>query len=88
MGNYGKVPSVAGQALIWGTTLAYLALVGLIIVAIRRVPKTPLSAVLGLLGLYQLAIVFITFGNTRFRLPVMLVGMILAAWTVEAEDSE
>ena len=80
MGNYGSVPLAIGKGLIWLTTGSYLLLLLLIGAAVIRAPRTPLSAAVALIGLYQLAIIFITFGNSRFRMPVLLMGIILAAW--------
>jgi|GEM_PF-2745417 len=80
LGNYGSVPLWAGKGLIWLTTGSYLALLLVVLLAIVRAPRTPLSAALVLIALYQLAVIFITFGNSRFRMPVLVMGIILAAW--------
>jgi hypothetical protein len=80
LGYYGSMPVKAGMTLIWGTTISYLMLLLVTVLAVVRAPRTPLSASLMLIGLYQLAVIFITFGNSRFRLPVLLLGIILAAW--------
>ncbi|MGB0640988.1 MAG: hypothetical protein ACPGTU_16740, partial [Myxococcota bacterium] len=80
LGHYGDLSTRLQQIIVWGTTLPYFGLLAVMVVAIRKIPRTPLSAALGLIAIYQLAVIFITFGNTRFRLPVMLVGIIYAAW--------
>ena len=80
LGNYGDLSSGLRRVLIWGTTLPYFAMLAVIGFAIRRTPRTPMNAALLLLALYQAAVIFITFGNTRFRLPIIVIGMILTAW--------
>ena len=80
LGKYGELSSGLQRTLIWGTTLPYFAMLAVIGFAIRRVPRTPMNAALFLVALYQAAVIFITFGNTRFRLPIIVVGMIFAAW--------
>lgn len=80
LGHYGTLSTHLQQTILWGTTLPYFGLLAIMSVAIRKIPRTPLTAALGLLALYQIAVIFITFGNTRFRLPVMLIGVIFAAW--------
>ena len=80
LGLYEPFPAILRRPLIWGTAAAFLGMMMVTLLAVRRSPNIPFKAVVGALALYQLAVIFITFGNTRFRLPVLLVGMILAAW--------
>ena len=80
LGIYGESPPSLKAALTWGTTLPYLGLIALFPIALRRAPRSPATAILLSLAAYQAAVIFITFGNTRFRLPILLMGMILAAW--------
>jgi 4-amino-4-deoxy-L-arabinose transferase-like glycosyltransferase len=80
LGYYGSLPLWVGHTLIWLTTGSYFALILLIGLALKRAPRTPFSATLLLLASYQIGVIFITFGNTRFRLPALLVGIILCAW--------
>jgi 4-amino-4-deoxy-L-arabinose transferase-like glycosyltransferase len=88
LGLYGTLPPILGLSLVWGTAAAFLGMLLITLVAIRRSPNTPLRAIVAALALYQLAVIFITFGNSRFRLPVLLMGMILAAWIPKREKSE
>ena len=85
---YGDWPPMLAWGLIWGTSLSYLGLLALGGLALRRAPRTPTTLLLVGVAIYQLAIIFITFGNTRFRLPVLLILMILAAWFPQRESAE
>jgi len=77
---YGETGPAWSAFIIWGTTLSYgiVALIGLM--AVIRAPRTPFTGLLVGVGVYQAAVIFITFGNTRFRLLILLVGIILSAW--------
>jgi len=88
LGLYGPLPPALAAVLIWGTTFSYLSLLVLTIVALVRSPNVPIKRVAIALAAYQLAVIFITFGNTRFRLPILLVGMILAAWLPKMQPSK
>jgi 4-amino-4-deoxy-L-arabinose transferase-like glycosyltransferase len=80
LGMYGPLPPMLRLPLIWGTAAAFLGMMLITLLAIKRSPNIPLKAVVAAVALYQLAVIFITFGNSRFRLPILVVGMILAAW--------
>jgi hypothetical protein len=77
---YGEWPDALGLTLIWGTALSSLGVIGLGLMGFIRAPRTPLTWLVAGIGAYQLAVIFISFGNTRFRLPVVLMMMVLAAW--------
>ena len=77
---YGEWSPFLSNLMIWGTSLSYFALIVLSIFALIRAPRSPMTGLLVGLGAYQMAIIFITFGNTRFRLLILLMGIILAAW--------
>jgi hypothetical protein len=83
---YGAWPPFMALSLIWGTAMSYLALLVLGVIGLKRAPNTPLSWLLAGMAMVQLAVIFTTFGNTRFRLPIMLVCMILAAWIPKRTD--
>jgi hypothetical protein len=80
LGIYKGFPPVLAPMLIWATALSSLGILLLGILGLRRAPRTPLPLLLAGLGASQLAVIFITFGNTRFRLPVMLMAIIIAGW--------
>jgi len=80
LGIYKEFPPSLKPVLIWGTALSSLGILLLGALGLRRSPRTPLIFLLSGLGLAQMAVIFITFGNTRFRLPVMLMAIIIAAW--------
>jgi len=88
MGGYGAVPGWAVLGLIHGTAAG----LGLVILLGAwgglRSRTLPITALLGLFSLAQLGVVFVTFGNPRFRLPIVLVGMIFAAWLPRARGSD
>ena len=87
LGIYKGFPKPLVSPLIWGTALRSLGILLLGVLGLRRAPRRPLVLLLCGLGAAQLAVIFITFGNTRFRLPVMLMAMVLAAW-VPSRDAD
>jgi len=86
LGIYKGFPPILAPLLIWGTALCSLGILIGGILGIRRAPRVPLVLLLCGLGISQLAVIFITFGNTRFRLPVMLMAIILAGWLPSRAD--
>jgi 4-amino-4-deoxy-L-arabinose transferase-like glycosyltransferase len=91
LGNYGSIPPWAGHTLIWLTALFAWGLPVLGIWGawrMRRRAPVLLSGGLALLTAHQLAVVFVTFGHNRFRLPVLLFAVIAAAWIPDRSADE
>jgi len=87
LGNYGSVPLWAGQGLIWLTALFAWGLPVLGLLGWRRMPAGILKWALALATTHQLAVVFVTFGHNRFRLPILLFAIVAAAWLPRTEPS-
>ena len=88
LGLYGELPPTLRTSLIWGTTFSYLGALIIALVALFRRPRMPIQLFMILLAAYQLSVIFITFGNTRFRLPILLAGFVLAAWLPNPKKRE
>jgi hypothetical protein len=86
LGIYKGFPPILAPLLIWGTALCSLGILIGGFIGLRRAPRIPLVLLLCGLGVSQLAVIFITFGNTRFRLPVMLMAIVLAGWLPSKAD--
>lgn len=80
LGSYGGVPGWAGTGLIWATALSWAVVVVLGAWGLRRMPRDGLRWALLLLVAHQVAVVAVTFGHSRFRLPIVLVCIVAAAW--------
>ena len=83
LGLYGEWPPTLGLTLVWSTALSSLFILGLGILGLIRAPMAPIKLLLCGLGTYQLSVIFVSFGNTRFRLVVVLTAIILSAWAVK-----
>lgn len=82
LGWYGNVSPSRGLALHYGSAVAYGILLVLAAVGLVRSRWTPLEAGLVALVLVQMAVIFVSFGNVRFRMPIELILMVLAALAV------
>lgn len=80
LGNYGAMPGWAGHTLIWLTALFAWGLPIAGLVGWWRMPRGTLKWALALGTLHQLAVVFVTFGHNRFRLPILLFAVVACAW--------
>lgn len=87
LGHYGSLPLWAGHGLIWLTVLFAWGLPVLGLLGWRRMPTGTLKWALALATAHQLAVVFVTFGHNRFRLPILLFAIVAAAWLPAAEKS-
>ena len=87
LGLYGDPAPPLRKARIWGTTASYLGALGLAVLAFFRRPNNAIHGFLILMAAYQLSVIFITFGNTRFRLPIILAGFIMAAWLPATDEA-
>mgnify|MGYP000341699541 CR=1 FL=1 len=80
LGSYGSVPVWLGRLLIWSTASSWVLVAGLGLIGWTRMPRGgPKWALLLLVG-HQLAVVAVTFGHNRFRLPLVLAAIVAMAW--------
>lgn len=80
--GYGPTPAWVRATLSWACVLSYLLVVVLAIPELWRQRRTALGGMVLLLVYYYTAIHALTFGMTRFRLPVMPFLMLLAGATL------
>lgn len=80
LGIYKHFPSAWAPLLIWGTAACTYIILGLGLWGFIRARTAPLPVMLLGVAMAQAAVIFITFGNTRFRLPIVLVAIALAGW--------
>ena len=85
VGAYGPVSPLATFLLSWAAMLAYLAAVALALAGAWLERRNPFTALVALLVLFTSAISAVSFGLTRFRLPLeplllLLAGAALARW--------
>ena len=78
-GGHGEIPKLLEVALSWWCALSYLALLACALPALWLRRRDDFAMLAMLVFFYYTAIHAITFGLTRFRLPVMPFFMILAA---------
>ena len=76
--GYGEIPRGLELALTWACVLAYVLVLLLALPWMYARARTPLVALTLLLIYYYSAIHMVTFGLTRFRLPIMPLFMLCA----------
>lgn len=80
VGHYGAVPGWAGMGLVYGTAASMVLALGAGLLGWVRMPQGALKWAIALLVAHQLAVVFVAFGNSRFRLPIVLLALVCVAW--------
>jgi 4-amino-4-deoxy-L-arabinose transferase-like glycosyltransferase len=83
--GYGEIPGWVETSLSWAAVLSYLATLAFALPALWALRRDPYAQLVLLLILYYTAVHAVTFGLTRFRLPVMpfldlLAGYGAARW--------
>jgi 4-amino-4-deoxy-L-arabinose transferase-like glycosyltransferase len=76
--GYGEIPPLVESALSWACVLAYLAVLLFALPAMWMHRHDAFTSLVLLLVYYYTAIHAVTFGLTRFRLPIMPFLMVLA----------
>lgn len=76
LGWYGNVPGWAGYALIYGTAVWVIGLLGLGLVGLRRVAQAPFLFGPVVVAAGQVLVCFVCFGSSRFRLPIELLAIV------------
>ncbi len=84
VGAYGTVPRLAAFLVAWAAVLAYLAAAALALAGAWLERRNPATGLIALIVLFYSAISAVSFGLTRFRLPLeplllLLAGPALAA---------
>lgn len=82
--GYGELSPTLSLTLSWACVLSYLLVWSLAAPALWRLRRTSLGGMALLLIYYYTAIHAVTFGLTRFRMPVMPILMVLAGATAAA----
>jgi arylsulfatase A-like enzyme len=84
VGAYGPVPALAAFALAWSAMLAYLAAAGPSLAGAWIERRNPFTWLVALLVLFYSGISALSFGLTRFRLPLEALGLLLAGAALAA----
>jgi hypothetical protein len=80
--GYGEIAPALATALSWSCALAYLVVMALALPAmVLRWRDAHVALVIAIVAYYTL-IHMVTFGLTRFRLPLMPLLMVLGGWFV------
>ncbi len=78
VGAYGRVPLLVASLLAWSAILAYLAAAALALAGAWLERRSPLTWLVALLVLFYSGITALSFGLTRFRLPLEPLLLVLA----------
>jgi len=82
IGAYGPTNRIAEWVVSWAAVLAYLAIAPLAVAGFVLARRDPRVWLVASLVLYTAAIHAVTFGLTRFRLPLMPFAILLAAHAI------